>query len=266
MTITVATRFRGPARSGNGGYTAGLLAERLLGNQTGSATRAVRVRLSAPPPLETGLAVDLDAEGGTASLRDGSVVVATATWSELERAVVPPVPYDQVAELIGPYAGATEHPFPGCFVCGPDRAEGDGLRLFPGPLAPGHTACTWRPDVAVTDLGGAVPPQIVWAALDCPGGWCSDLGGRPMVLGTMTAAVERVPRAGEPCVVVGRLDSTDERRSSTSTALYGADGDLLARAEAVWIRVDPAVFNRLEARDTMSGEGWARPRDLDPRG
>jgi hypothetical protein len=29
------------------------------------------------------------------------------------------------------------HPFPTCFTCGPDRAPGDGLRIFPGPLSHG---------------------------------------------------------------------------------------------------------------------------------
>jgi hypothetical protein len=67
-----------------------------------------------------------------------------------------------------------------------------------------------------------------------------------MVLGTMTATVVRAPEVGEHCVVVGRLDATDDRRSFTSTALYGAAGDVLARAEAVWIRVDPTLFNQLE--------------------
>ena len=248
MTITVAHRFRGPARSGNGGYTAGLLAERLIASRRdriGAGAPPVRVRLHVPPPLETGLDVDLDLVGGTATLRAGSVVVATAAFAELDREVVPPVAPDEVASGIGPYAGATSHPFPGCFVCGPDRAEGDGLRLFPGTLGPGRTACAWQPDRSVAGADGQVPTEVVWAALDCPGGWSSDLRGRPMVLGTMTAAVVRVPDVAEPCVVVGRLDATDERRSSTSTALYGADGALLARAEAVWVRVDPDVFNRL---------------------
>jgi hypothetical protein len=165
----------------------------------------------------------------------------------LERDVVEPVPYDEVAARTGPFAGAIDHPFPACFVCGPDRTEGDGLRLFPGTLGPGRTACTWQPGQWVADSRGIVPPEIVWAALDCPGGWSSDLVGRPMVLGTMTASVVRSPSVGEPCVVVGRLDASDERRSSTSTALYGDAGELLARAEAVWIRVDPATFNRLGA-------------------
>ena len=254
MTITVARRFRGPARSGNGGYTAGLLARRLLGalpvghGAPHVATAPpVRVRLHVPPPLDTELDVEVDAEARSATLREDSTVVATASRSDLLREVVPPIPYDEVATRTGPYAGATDHPFPGCFVCGPDRVEGDGLRLFPGALGPGLTACTWRPDSSVAAADGTVPAEIVWAALDCPGGWSSDLTGRPMVLGTMTAEVLRLPREGAHCVVVGRLDQTDDRRSSTSTTLYGGDTALLARAEAVWVRVDPDVFNRLTA-------------------
>jgi hypothetical protein len=250
MTITVANRFRGPARSGNGGVTAGMLAARLIASQPGQErtnARPVQVRLQTPPPLATAMEVDLDLEAGTATLLDGEMTVATATWSTLEREIVPSVPYDEVAEVVGPFAGAVDHPFPGCFVCGPDRGVSDGLRLFPGAISAGRTACTWAPDSSVAGTDGAVPVEIVWAALDCPGGWSSDLAGRPMVLGTMTASVLRVPQIGERCVIVGRLDQTDERRSSTSTALYGDAGELLARAEAVWVRVDPAVFNRLAA-------------------
>lgn len=250
MTITVAKRFRGPARSGNGGVTAGRLAAELIAtrpDQDRTDTPPVRVRLHAPPPLETAMEVQLDLESGTAALRDGDLTVATATWSALEREVVPPLPYDEVAAVVAPFAGAVDHPFPGCFVCGPERAVGDGLRLFPGAIAPGRTACTWTPDPSVAGPDGVVPVEIVWASLDCPGGWSSDLAGRPMVLGTMTATVLRVPAVGEQCVVMGRLDQTEERRSSTSTALYGDAGELLARADAVWVRIDPAVFNRLAA-------------------
>ena len=30
--------------------------------------------------------------------------------------------------------GCATHPFPTCFACGTDREEGDGLRIFPGPV------------------------------------------------------------------------------------------------------------------------------------
>ena len=100
-----------------------------------------------------------------------------------------------------------------------------------------------------------VAAEIVWAALDCPGGWY--VGPARPADGARdddcAGSAGREPAS--QCVVVGRLDETGERRSSTSTALYGADGQLLARAEAVWVRVDPEVFNRLESRVTSPGEG-----------
>jgi hypothetical protein len=37
----------------------------------------------------------------------------------------------------GRYPLSQSHPFPTCFTCGPDRAPGDGLRIFPGPLPGG---------------------------------------------------------------------------------------------------------------------------------
>ena len=37
---------------------------------------------------------------------------------------------------------------------------------------------------------------LVWAALDCPGGWSAGIAGRPMVLGTMTARVLGAARGG----------------------------------------------------------------------
>ena len=35
----------------------------------------------------------------------------------------------------GGVPGLTSHPFPTCFACGTDREPGDGLRIFPGPVA-----------------------------------------------------------------------------------------------------------------------------------
>ena len=36
--------------------------------------------------------------------------------------------------MLRPPPGRVDHPFPRCFACGPDRDEGDGLRIFPGPV------------------------------------------------------------------------------------------------------------------------------------
>jgi hypothetical protein len=235
-TIMVDRRFRGPARSGNGGYTAGLLAAALRG-ASGSVTATVTLRV--PPPLETPL--DVVPGGPGVRLLHGDETIAQAEPGEFTGPPTGPVPYEAAVAAAGGYRGHAGHPFPGCFACGPARAEGDGLRLFAGPVAgrDDTVAAPWTP------AGGTVSEPVVWAALDCPGGWSIDLAGRPMVLGRMTGRVDALPEAGEPCVVVGHRRGVHGRKGFTDSALYRADGTLLAMAEATWIEVDPAVFSAL---------------------
>ncbi len=233
--MILTRRFRGPDRSGNGGYTGGLLAGAL-----GTATTTVTLRK--PPPLDTELDVQPDGDG--VRLVHGDDVVATAAPGELSRPVPEPVAYEAALGAVASYGGFVTHPFAGCFTCGPDRKDGDGLRIFPGHVGDG-VAAPWVPHANFAGEDGAVPAEIVWAALDCPGGWSFDLTGRPMVLGRMTATVGEVPAVGEECVVVGQAISMDGRKGQTASALYGADGRLLAQAEQVWIAVDPAVINAL---------------------
>jgi hypothetical protein len=47
--------------------------------------------------------------------------------------------------------------------------------------------------------------------------------------------VDRVPAAGERCVVVGRALASDGRKHGAATALYTDAGELLAVGEATWI-------------------------------
>jgi hypothetical protein len=160
---------------------------------------------------------------------------------------VPPVPYDAAVEAGDRYAGLGEHPFPECFGCGPARPAGDGLRLRPGRVegvagADGLVAAAWVPEESVVDEVGRVPVPVLWAALDCPGGWAVDLSGRPMVLGTMTARVHRRPGAGELLVVAGRAVDVSDRKATTATTLYGPGKEILAVAAHVWVVVDPATF------------------------
>ena len=52
-----------------------------------------------------------------------------------------------------------------------NRPPGDGLRIFPGPVAGlGLWAAPWTPDPSVAGANGKVRPEVVWAALDCPSG------------------------------------------------------------------------------------------------
>ena len=150
-TVTVGHRFRGPARSGNGGYTAGLLAERLL-DATGRLDQLASLSGCActPHPRWTvALEIDVDAGAGTATMRDGAVDGGHRVRRRIRAGRCPPVPDEASRRAPDRTPGQTDHPFPGCFVCGTDRAEGDGMRIFPGALGQGRTACTWTPDASV---------------------------------------------------------------------------------------------------------------------
>lgn len=228
MSLLVPRRFQGPDGSGNGGYVCGLLAAR-AGATVGGTGAVVTLRL--PPPLDVPLAVVAEGDGMLALLHDGAVV-AEAGRSRVEVDAVPPVDPGRARAAETGYAGLRSHPFPRCFVCGPLREPGDGMRLAPGPAGDGRTACTWT---VAPDLAGRA--ELVWAALDCPGGWAAGIEGRPMVLGRMTARVAAVPAPGEVCVVVGRRTGGEGRKTWTTSTAYGADGRELGRAAATWIAV-----------------------------
>lgn len=260
-SLVVPHRFRGPARSGNGGWTAGALAERLHPSVTGGRCPAVEVTLRRPPPLDTELHVELgpgdDRDPGAgptrARLVQGDGVVAEAACTD--RPLTPLEVVDPaVAEAaMVDYPGHRTHPFPECFACGPARERGDGLRIFPGPVPgrAGTVASLWVPHPSLAESGDVVDAGVervgvatAWAALDCVGGWSEDLEGRPCVLGRMTARVDALPVVGEQHVAVGHRLGADGRKTFTASTLYDSDGRVVATAEHVWIAVDPAAFNR----------------------
>jgi hypothetical protein len=198
------------------------------------------VRLRTPPPLERELQVSTGVADGrrTLEVRDGEHPVAQATTgAALEPTGIPAGVSFAAATRAGEgYEGLADHPFPTCFSCGTARERGDALRLQPGRVAggDGEYAAAWAP-AADVDL------ETVWAALDCPGGWAAGIAGRPMVLGTMTAQVESLPAAGEEHVVMAWQRGGEGRKHHSGTALYAADGQLLAHAEATWIAIDPSA-------------------------
>jgi hypothetical protein len=220
VSITIAHRYRGPATSGNGGYTAGLLADVVGG--------AVEVTLRLPPPLDTPLEVQ-KAPGGGILLCHGERVIAEARPAEPDVTVPPTPTWDEASALSGTgVVGWGSPDFAECFVCG-DRADGTGLRIHAQPV-PGSAlvAACWR---AVE-----VSVATVWAAIDCPGAYAVGEPGRgEPLLGRMTARIERLPHDGERCVVAGWSLGVDGRKLHAGTAIVGEDGVVLARARQVWI-------------------------------
>lgn len=212
---TIPAAYNGPPDSGNGGYTAGVVA-RLLGAD------AAEVTLRAPPPLDRPLRWDGE------RLWDAETLVAEGqALREVDVEVPPPVSFEEAEEASRRYPGFAVHAFPTCYVCGPDRE--DGLRIFAAPVEGRDVAAApWVPREAA--------PELVWAALDCPGAIAVGWDERGVaVLGRMAAAVDGLPRVGERCVVVARPLGEDGRKLFAATALYGEDGRLLGRARQTWI-------------------------------
>ncbi|HEX5562701.1 MAG TPA: hypothetical protein VFX52_13745 [Nocardioidaceae bacterium] len=243
--LFLPARFNGPAASANGGFACGALAERVA---EGSAGVAVEVTLRRPPPLDTPLSASI--VDGLTLLRHGDATVAEARVVEEDLEAVEEVSPDQAARAMLDYPGLHAHPFPTCFACGPDRVEGDGLRIFPGPVGGvrSHVASVWVPQDGHAESGDLVDGvhrcgvATTWAALDCVGGWSEQIEGRPYVLGRMTARIDVLPVVGEPHVVVGRHLGREGRRSFTASTLYDADGRIVGCARHTWVAVDPSLF------------------------
>jgi hypothetical protein len=231
-TLTIERRFNGPPDSGNGGYVCGILAEAL---QTD-----LRVRLTRPPPLETPLPLVTDGEG-TWRLESAEGTVATAATTRMSLAVPEPPRYVEAVWASQHYAGFREHPFPECFVCGPQRRRGDGLRIFPGMLESGLVAAPWLPADSLDAGDGKVAVRYHWAALDCPGFFAVSDGSQTMLLGEMQAHLDRRVRTGDPCTVIGWRIGAEGRKHFAGTAIFDVEGELCARASATWIQVEPAV-------------------------
>jgi hypothetical protein len=218
MELVIDPRFNGPVGSANGGYTCGLVADFLDG--------IAEVTLRRPPPLGRRLGVERDDRAVV--VRDGDSVVAEAVEATFELAIPDPPTTEEATGASLRYPGFDEHAFPTCFVCGPDREAGDGLRIFAGPLRDGLVAAPWTPT--------EVDRHVVWAALDCPGAIAVGFPDRgETLLGRFSAIVDELPEVGEPCVVVGWPLGEEGRKLYAGTALYGEGGRALARARATWI-------------------------------
>jgi len=228
--LRLGGRFCGPPATANGGYACGTIAELLGGG-------GVEVTLRRPPPL--GRPLRLRVGGGGAVVHDGDELLAEAHPATVALAVPGTTSLSEARAAARRYPLFQGHPFPTCFTCGPDRAPGDGLRIFPGPL-PGSDlwAAPWTPDPSVADPDGLVEPAVIWAALDCPSGFAAGVGDTVMVLGRMAARVLARPRAGTTyCLVAWRGGPAAGRKQPAGSALLDAHGGVLAVARTVWVTI-----------------------------
>ncbi len=233
-SLTIDARYCGPPQSGNGGYVCGRLARFVDG--------AASVRLMAPPPL--GRALRVDSADTVARLWDDASQIAEARPTTVE-VEVPAMPsFDEATAASRRFSGFTRHIFPGCFVCGPQRAQGDGLRVFAGPVGrEGIVASPWIP-AADLCADGTVRSEFMWAALDCPGAFAvmPEARDRAIVLGQLDAHITGALAAGARCVVIGWPISIQGRKRIVGTAVADADGQVIARGRAIWIEVPAADF------------------------
>jgi hypothetical protein len=233
VELTIAPRFNGPPRSGHGGYTCGLVA-RAFGEP-------VAVSLRSPPPLGRPLLLERRDEGG--ALLDGDRVVAVAEPAAVD-VEPPPVPAPRPPAADDPvYGELHEHPFPTCFACGPDRAPGDGLRIFAARVGDGLVAAEWTPDAALAGADGAVEPVFVWASLDCPTGHACAIE-TPAVLARLAVRTLAPVAPDEPHVVAAWTTGRDGRKHRAAGCLYAAGGTPVAVCEALWIELrDPGALD-----------------------
>lgn len=230
--LVIDGRFCGPPDSANGGYACGAVARTI-------DSSAAEVTLHLPPPLDITLTIDPSA-GGARLLADGALVAEGWPLGGLDLAVPEPVGLEEADEASRNSPLHHMHPFPTCFVCGPKRQAGDGLRIIPGPVEGRElVAAPWIPDSSLPGGNGSVVDEVCWAALDCPSGnalmLVADVG--TAVLGRLAARLELPIEMGSAYVVVGWPLARDGRKLDTASALFTASGELAGLARARWIEL-----------------------------
>jgi hypothetical protein len=228
QTIVVDPLFNGPPTSGNGGYVCGLVA--------GFVGDRAEVTLRSPPPL--GRPLTVRRTGTDVSVRDGEILVAEGQSAGLTLDV-PRVGLAEAERASRSFRGFSWHPTPHCFVCGPMRDQGDGLRIFAGPVDNrGTVAAPWAPAARFAGPDGVVAPEFVWSALDCPGAFTFAWGrDRVPVVGRLAGELRAPVEAERPYVVVAWALGVDRGRHLSGTAVLDEGGAVVAVARATWFQV-----------------------------
>jgi hypothetical protein len=228
-TIKIDKIFCGWPGAGHGGYVSGLLA--------GYFNGAVEVTLRNPAPLEQTLEVNF-IDHNRIQLLHGEQIIAEAQPIEFEFEVPQPPSYSEAVEASKKYL-ESDPSITECFGCGQKRAEGEGLGIFPGQISNQNmVAAPWVPGASFANETGHIKPEIIWAALDCPGAYALWLSGlRLVVTGKIAVHIEHHVISGEKYIVIGWPISIEGRKHYSGTALFSESGKLCARAKATFIEL-----------------------------
>ena len=230
-SLEVPSRFNGPLDSGNGGYSAGIVAGALDG--------AVAVSLRRPIPLDTRLELVRDGDDQV-RLLDGDDVIADGRSAELELDVPDPVSIADARDAATRYRGLADGPFSRCFVCG--RAREDAFGVYAGEVDGRQVvASPWTPPAWTADENGQVRPEFVWAVLDCPTYFAAHLGEEltMSVLARLTARVDAPVTAGVEHVVIAWQIAAEGRKREAGAAVLSGGGEVLALAQALMVELRP---------------------------
>jgi hypothetical protein len=226
--VSIPRRFNGPLDSGQGGYSAGVVA--------GFVEGQAEVSLRRPVPLDRALKVARDTDRSV-RLMDGEDLIAEGrSVPRLDIDIPAPVSVADARAATTRYPGSADGPFSRCFVCG--LARDDSFGVFAGEVPDRRVmASPWTPPEWTAGDDGVVRPEFVWAALDCPATFAPLLGGAVDVafLAGFSVRIDAPVVAGAEHVVIGWPIAIDGRKHHAGSAIFSEDGDPLAGARALLI-------------------------------
>ncbi|MFI9508454.1 PaaI family thioesterase [Nocardia sp. NPDC052566] len=216
-----------------GGYVAGLLAKR-------SGAPRVRVDFRAKVPVGEPIVLASPRSGAHTLTGADGTLLAEASPAVL-RIDPPPVPsWADAHDAAAAQLPSGSRRVTDCYGCGTACAPGRGLLLHPCAAADRElTVAAWSPHPALAGADGQLPPEVVWAALDCPGGWAAITwqGMRPgSVTAALTATQLRPVLAGAQYISYAWPIHREGRKFTVGVGLATASGELCALAEALWIQ------------------------------
>ena len=225
--LTIDSTYNGPPKSGNGGYSCGILGQFIDG--------PAEVMLRVPPPLDKEMQVEV--RDDKLYLVDGTTTVAEGKALDFEVNFPTPVSYDEAVGCSTKYIGFNDHHFNSCFVCGPNRKVEDGLRIFAGATHQSNVvAAPWQPFDNLFDEQGQLKKVFYWAAMDCPS-YFAIVGQKMTVLllGKMACKIVNPIQMGEKIIVMAWKEKEEGRKFYSGTVLYGEDGTVKSYSKNLWI-------------------------------